>query len=104
MIPPPIFAHGPIVEVVIVMGILWMLFAYGAPALVGWLTKRERKVAALVVGIPTVAITGFVTLLNVLESVSVFYLLLVGVVPFLLSVVTLVRVIRLRISNSGISK
>lgn len=104
MIAPPIFAHGPGMEVAIAIGILWLLFSYGSPVLVGWLTKRGRKVAALAVGIPTVLLTGFVALFYVMESESVFYLLFVGVVPFLLSVVTLVRAIRLRASERGISK
>lgn len=99
MIPPLIFAHGPGIEVAIALGVLWVLFGYGSPVLVGWLTKRKRKVAALAVGIPTVLLTGLVALFYVTESEAIFYLLFIGVVPFLLSLVMLVRAIRSRSSE-----
>ncbi len=71
MIPPLIFAHGPGVKVAIAIGVLWVFFACGSPALVAWLTKRKRKVAALAVGIPTVGLTGFVALFYRMESTAV---------------------------------
>lgn len=98
MLPPPILAHGPALEALIVVGLLWVLFAYGSPALVRWLTKRQRKILAIIVGVPSLALTGFITVFFLMESESIAFTLLLGAIPSLLLIITLAQAFRLRSS------